>query len=729
MTPVERRMMKAVQQALTPDLLKGRWAAASSTCDVKGHCYAASEALYHLLGGKATGYTPMSARDDAGGTHWWLRGPTGILDPTAAQYLPGKPPYARGRGRGFQTVKPSRRAAEIIRRVQRRPNPTKSPTADDTLAALLPMELTEYGSTFRTGSPVCFTYARNKQKSPNYGPRFQQDIEPAGAYMISLPPDQPVHGADWVKGQKCFRNPLVLRFTTDSEQLYGPGSWKARLRDVFRKTGKRLSAHLLKLGYDGIVTVWVQEHSRKGATPSHVKEIVDLTPVGKARIPNPSPVPLDTIDMDGIVEALSEAAVQKAKLKTPEQLHEQHIGSLNDETLDIKGRRQPFVVQAWFYNAPSSEQHVIGGDAGSYEGGIVVNLHVNAKDGPRIRTAYKLGYLQADMKRVLMHELTHVRLHRTIAKQRRYKPLPLGVPMSYSQALTYYNDPVEVPAFTQQIVAEAKAEAKRLRGKVGERLLLDSAIEASWTWQEMSKYLFTENRNHILKAVARAIESERLPNPSPIPLDKNRVLALAQALEDWLAKHLTGKGPLGERLLVPGVPYDLTSVSGKPIDVLVRLRSVKTASPYYAVSGGTGSDKHGQTFVIVDINGSIPQERIQLPAKMKAGVASQIYPVLLHELTHAADTYAKGLGARGQQGGAAYYNDPAEVRAYMQEVVDEVQQHRPDSRARLAEAFGAGKGMTYLVRLSTTWREIEPHLTEKNKRKIILAVVKAMETR
>ena len=73
-------------------------------------CYHACEALYHRLGGKAAGLTPMQIHHE-GASHWYLRWETtdGVLylDPTAGQF-DTPVPYAEGRGRGFLTKEPSR---------------------------------------------------------------------------------------------------------------------------------------------------------------------------------------------------------------------------------------------------------------------------------------------------------------------------------------------------------------------------------------------------------------------------------------------------------------------------------------------------------------------------------------------------------------------------------------------------------------------------------------------
>lgn len=109
----------------------------------RGNCYVTCEALYHLLGGSAAGYTPFTVRHE-GDVHWYLvldlathHGMHGfqfglghsspsfvingrhvstrfvIIDPTASQFKT-PPPYDKGRGRGFLTAAPSKRAKELM---------------------------------------------------------------------------------------------------------------------------------------------------------------------------------------------------------------------------------------------------------------------------------------------------------------------------------------------------------------------------------------------------------------------------------------------------------------------------------------------------------------------------------------------------------------------------------------------------------------------------------------
>jgi hypothetical protein len=105
-----------IQQSLTDELRNRPWRGDPNP--LAGHCYVASEALYYLLGGKQAGWVPQSVRHE-GSPHWYLynRELDLVVDPTASQFRTPVP-IDQARGRGFLTAQPSRRAAEVIRRVQ-----------------------------------------------------------------------------------------------------------------------------------------------------------------------------------------------------------------------------------------------------------------------------------------------------------------------------------------------------------------------------------------------------------------------------------------------------------------------------------------------------------------------------------------------------------------------------------------------------------------------------------
>lgn len=88
------------------------------------HCYHASEALFHLLGGKAAELTPvcLTLTEDwqallgtTARSHWYLEDQWGgYLDPTADQFPNWTPPYYLGIRKGFLTKAPSAKAQALI---------------------------------------------------------------------------------------------------------------------------------------------------------------------------------------------------------------------------------------------------------------------------------------------------------------------------------------------------------------------------------------------------------------------------------------------------------------------------------------------------------------------------------------------------------------------------------------------------------------------------------------
>lgn len=80
-------------------------------------CYAASEAYYHLAGGKEAGLTPVYMPEPipSDEKHWAVRLASGeILDLTVEQYDGLLPDYSLAKGCGFMTKGPSRRAQALI---------------------------------------------------------------------------------------------------------------------------------------------------------------------------------------------------------------------------------------------------------------------------------------------------------------------------------------------------------------------------------------------------------------------------------------------------------------------------------------------------------------------------------------------------------------------------------------------------------------------------------------
>lgn len=108
-----------------------------------------------------------------------------------------------------------------------------------------------------------------------------------------------------------------------------------------------------------------------------------------------------------------------------------------------------------------------------------------------------------------------------------------------------------------------------------------------------------------------------------------------------------------------------------------------------------------------------------------------LYSLLIHELTHNADIFATKLQYNPQEvldkGEAAwgpYVNDPAEVRAFMQQVVDETERMARKIRTHVPSNQ---RLVDMVLRLSTTWSIIEKHLNSRNKARILKAVYDMLE--
>ena len=116
-----KQFCELIVDNLSDDLLAPKWRQYKKHHPGKhhtfGHCYVASEAAYYLLGGKAEGWTPQFVLVK-GVPHWFLKHKSGTkLDITAAQFQV-LIPYEMARGKGFLTNKPSKRAVELIKRIE-----------------------------------------------------------------------------------------------------------------------------------------------------------------------------------------------------------------------------------------------------------------------------------------------------------------------------------------------------------------------------------------------------------------------------------------------------------------------------------------------------------------------------------------------------------------------------------------------------------------------------------
>ena len=103
------------------------------------------------------------------------------------------------------------------------------------------------GDEVKTNQPVNIKYNRNKEKSPDMGSEFGQDVEASGIYITQ---DNGFTPDGFESGTADIKSPLVIEVTDDTQIEY-----KRELSKKYKgKKGKALSKALIKDGYDSIIT-------------------------------------------------------------------------------------------------------------------------------------------------------------------------------------------------------------------------------------------------------------------------------------------------------------------------------------------------------------------------------------------------------------------------------------------------------------------------------------------
>ena len=108
--------LSCITKYLTDDLRSSPWK--GNPNPLAGHCYVASEAAWHLLGGMDSDWRPFHMKHE-GVSHWFLRNvkTESIIDLTVWQFA-NFPDYSCGVRKGFLTKEPSKRAQQVIQGVK-----------------------------------------------------------------------------------------------------------------------------------------------------------------------------------------------------------------------------------------------------------------------------------------------------------------------------------------------------------------------------------------------------------------------------------------------------------------------------------------------------------------------------------------------------------------------------------------------------------------------------------
>lgn len=235
----------------------------------------------------------------------------------------------------------------------------------------------------------------------------------------------------------------------------------------------------------------------------------------------------------------------------------------------------------------------------------------------------------------------------------------------------------------------------------------------------------------------------------PIPVDKPALAALARDLVRELPKHLKFRpedmdAPLSRARGFTsnwgfglGV-YETTDVEGGyvAVPITVGWANLEEWSPtrQWIAGGGVTSryfgprGKGSKIGLSININASrTPNEILSHLAR----VEKEAFSVFIHETTHLRDILKDVEHyQKAKETAPSYYNEPTEVRAFMQQIADEALEYAEDQ----AKSIGVGTwGITLSSRfleraleLSITWNRVKRELTPANEKLILKGVERAL---
>lgn len=241
----------------------------------------------------------------------------------------------------------------------------------------------------------------------------------------------------------------------------------------------------------------------------------------------------------------------------------------------------------------------------------------------------------------------------------------------------------------------------------------------------------------------------------PIPIDKGMLASLVTedlvpAIKRWLMKHPRPDQPIGNVQRITDEHIWISKVGGGEVQAEVLVAARKADKDNLPVIGASASRTGLITLVL---NGAFTPNKLLgrdgdgvdfgFGSKYKHDYFQPLsgcktfqclpyglYSHLIHEVTHVAEqhlsmgvpTYSPAeVREKGEEVWDSYVNDPMEVRAFMQEIVDQATdfaRRYPDIKTRMDPQEWVG----VLLTMSTTWGIIEKHLSSVGRRKILKAL-------
>ena len=231
----------------------------------------------------------------------------------------------------------------------------------------------------------------------------------------------------------------------------------------------------------------------------------------------------------------------------------------------------------------------------------------------------------------------------------------------------------------------------------------------------------------------------------PIKVDKAKIAKLTKKIIRELPKHLKFRDPEEPLIYQRGynpdtwgfdAGYYITSdVRGYPVAVSVSVNSKNASltfrSPRQWISGGVvrhfSRSRGGiavKVLMVVTLDASKTVSSILANLRK---VEADVYSVLIHEVTHLRDILRAGVSAE-EAGVQRYYNEPTEIRAFMQQIVHEVLEYIHEQGK--AELYWSGVSMyalTSALEHSKTWDRIRKNLTPKSKKTMLKGVYTGLQ--
>jgi hypothetical protein len=261
---------------------------------------------------------------------------------------------------------------------------------------------------------------------------------------------------------------------------------------------------------------------------------------------------------------------------------------------------------------------------------------------------------------------------------------------------------------------------------------------------------FGHEKEIILRASARPVEVKTAycydfrKVARPIKINKDTIAHAVEAdlvpeLKRWLKRQPQDE-PVGKQDVIADSIFYIEAVDGETLKIQVAVVGKPSNGDWASVLGGgvtkrTFKDGVGTVTIILWLNGAItPAEYLRKrfeplsACRYETCVPYGLYSILIHEVTHAAEV---SFGGRATykvkndelQDDVAYVNDPKEVRAFIQQIVDEV----VGNSKHLKSHFQGRKLVDMLLRMSTTWTLIEKDLRANSKKLILTAVYQALQ--